>query len=83
MKKIILQSIPMFILFLGFDFFIGDIATTALNIAITCDNNIIGYYALFALFAILDIIVLIGLILYSINIGQEIYFYKEKIKDNE
>ena len=70
MKQIILQSIPMLIIFLLFDFFL------------TCENNIGGYYALFGVFFALDIIVLIGLICYSINIGKEIDFYNKEIKNN-
>lgn len=83
MKKIILQSIPMLIIFVLFDFFLGGIAITALEIALTCENNIGGYYALFGVFATLDIVVLIGLICYSINIGEDIDFYNKEIKDNK
>lgn len=82
MKRIILESIPMFIVFLISDFFIGGIAINALEIALTCDNNISGYYALFGVFFALDIIVLMGLICYSINIGKEIDFYNKEIKNN-
>ena len=82
MKQIILQSIPMLIIFLLFDFFLSGIAITALEIALTCENNIGGYYALFGVFFALDIIVLIGLICYSINIGKEIDFYNKEIKNN-